>query len=526
MATQLAGHVAERSIGVRSTRGWTSAGAGALAAVVVFTVLLWTHPMSDAALTAFDDLAQLAAATLGGCGAAWAAIRAWRVEQQRLAASWALIALGCWGWAWGEAIWSLYEIVLKQEVPFPSLADVGFLLLPLLAGVGLQLWPTGFVAGRDRLAALLDGLIIGSSLLLISWATALGATLQAGGDTLAVIIGAAYPLGDVLMASLVVLLLTRAEPTNRPALVLLSLGILGLAIADSAFMYGTSTGTYSSGALLDAGWFAGFLAIGVAGIAMGAAPSQQPRGRRLGSWHRLALPYVPAGLALLTVFVRLVAGDPLHIVETLCALVIIGAVLARQFLVLADNRELLTALDAGEEEQRRLAFRDPLTGLATRALFDDRLRHALRRAARDGVPRSVLMVDLDDFAQVNHGLGEAAGDQVLIEAASMLRSCVREADTVARLDGDEFAVVLEAGYQPPERIAQRVVDGMRAVVNVSGEPVPMTASVGLAVHSVPRARVAAEDLVLLAERALDQAKNEGKDRYTVVSATPTGSRLL
>jgi diguanylate cyclase (GGDEF)-like protein len=522
----MAEQMTERGVGARSSRGWQSAAAGAVAAVVVFTLVLWKPPMNEEAVTAFDDLAQLAAAALGGLGAAWAAVRAWRVEQQRLATSWGLIALGCWAWAWGEAIWSLYEVVLKEEVPFPSLADVGFLLLPVLAGLGLALWPTGFVAGRDRFAALLDGMIIGGSLLLISWATALGATVEAGGDTATVVIGAAYPLGDVLMASLVVLLLTRAEPTNRPALVLLSAGMVGLAIADSLFMYQTSTNSYSSGALLDAGWFAGFLAIGVAGVAMGAAPSQQPRERRFGGWRRMALPYVPAALALAIVFARLISGRSLHILEALCTLVIVAAVLARQFLVLADNRDLLASFEAGEDEQRRLAFRDPLTGLASRALFDDRLRHALRRAARDGVPRSVLVVDLDDFAHVNEGLGEAAGDQVLVEAASRLRSCVREADTVARVDGDQFAVVLEAGYQPPERIAQRVVDGMRTVFNVAGEPVPVTASVGLAVHSVPRARVAADDLVLVAERALEQAKTSGKDRFTVLSATPTGSRLL
>jgi diguanylate cyclase (GGDEF)-like protein len=386
------------------------------------------------------------------------------------------------------------------------------------------------VARRDRLAALVDGLIIGSSLLLLSWATALGATLRAGGDTLAVAIGAAYPLGDVLMASLVVLLLTRAEPTNRAALLFLSGGIVALAIADSAFMYGTSTGTYSSGALLDAGWFAGFLAIGVAGVAMGAAPSQQPRGHRPASWRRLALPYVPAVLALVTVFARLITGGALHIVEALCVLVIIAAVVVRQFLVLADNRDLRAALDVGEEQQRRLGFRDSLTGLASPALFEDRLRHALRRAARDAMPRSVLLVDLDDFAQVNAGLGEAAGDQVLIEAASRLRSCVRQTDTVARLGGDQFAVVLEAGYQPPERIAQRVVEGLRSVVDVSGEPVPMTASVGLGVHTLPRARVAPDDLVSAAERALHQAKTAGKDQFAMVPATvspkPADSRLV
>jgi hypothetical protein len=210
----MAEQMTERGVGARSSRGWQSAAAGAVAAVVVFTLVLWKPPMNEEAVTAFDDLAQLAAAALGGLGAAWAAVRAWRVEQQRLATSWGLIALGCWAWAWGEAIWSLYEVVLKEEVPFPSLADVGFLLLPVLAGLGLALWPTGFVAGRDRFAALLDGMIIGGSLLLISWATALGATVEAGGDTATVVIGAAYPLGDVLMASLVVLLLTRSRRTG------------------------------------------------------------------------------------------------------------------------------------------------------------------------------------------------------------------------------------------------------------------------------------------------------------------------
>jgi len=518
----MAQRATERRLAARSGRRWKVAAVAVLVAVLVFALVLWKQPVSDDAITAFDDLGQLAAAALGGLGAAWASIRAWRVEQPRLAISWGLIALGCWSWAWGEAIWSLYEVVLKEEVPFPSLADVGFLLLPVLAGIGLQLWPTGVVARRDRLAALLDGTIIGSSLLLLSWATALGATVRAGGDTATVVIGAAYPLGDVLMASLVVLLLTRAEPTNRPALALLSAGIVGLAIADSAFMYGTSSGTYSSGALLDAGWFAGFLAIGVAGVAMGGAPSQQPRRLHQGGWRRTVLPYVPSVLALTVVFARLISGQSLHILEALCTLVIVAAVLARQFLLLSENRDLLTAVQTGRDEQRRLAFRDPLTGLASRALFEDRLRHALRRGARDGVPRSVLVVDLDDFAQVNKGLGEAAGDQVLIQAAARLRSCVREVDTVARIDGDQFGVVLEVGDQPPERIAERVVDGLRTVVDVAGEPVPVTASVGLAVHAVPRARVGPADLLSAAQRALEQAKTSGKNTFTVLPATRTG----
>src|SRR5919199_205764 len=272
------------------------AAAVAAVAVLVFAVVLVTTPLGDDGMTAFTDLGQLAAAALGGTGAAVAALRAWRTDRQRLAVAWGLIAAGVWSWAWGEAVWSGYEVLLREEVPFPSFADVGFLGLPLLAGVGLLVWPAGAAGSRERLLALTDGALIGAGLLVLSWVTSLGATLAAGGaSTTAVVIGAAYPVGDVVLTALVVVLLTRAAPTNRLSLLLLSCGLVCLAVADSAFMYGTSTGSYSSGGLLDAGWFAGFLAIGVAGPAMGASPVPRTRRRSATGWGPPAPPVGAGG---------------------------------------------------------------------------------------------------------------------------------------------------------------------------------------------------------------------------------------
>jgi diguanylate cyclase (GGDEF)-like protein len=504
-----------------SARAWAWAAVLATVVTAGFGAVLVVRPLTEYPLTFLDDLGQLGAATLGGAGAAVASARAYHARDRRLGLTWALIAAGVWAWALGQAIWSWYELMLERPVPFPSAADAGYLALPVLAGAGLLLWPAGRARRRDRLSALLDGVIIASALLLLSWSTSLGATWRAGGqDVVAAAIGAAYPIGDVVLASIVVLLLARSEPGNRAALLLLSGGVLALAIADSAFMYTTSTNSYASGALLDAGWFAGFLAVGVAGLAAQPTATQSSGTQGVPGWLRLLLPYVPALFATLDVFPRLFAGKTLHAVETGCALTVFLAGLFRQFLALADNRQLLATLRASENQLRHQAFHDPLTGLANRALFADRVDHALRLAARDGLPRAVVFVDLDDFKLINDGLGHAAGDRVLIDVATRLQACVRDSDTVARLGGDEFAVLLEGGHEPAEHIAQRIVEDLHAMVDIDGEPVPITASVGLATHRDRYLAQTPQELLAAADRAMYAAKQAGKDRWSSPLAHP------
>jgi diguanylate cyclase (GGDEF)-like protein len=164
------------------------------------------------------------------------------------------------------------------------------------------------------------------------------------------------------------------------------------------------------------------------------------------------------------------------------------------------------------EETAHQAFHDPLTGLANRALFVDRLAQARTRAAAAGDTVGVLFADLDGFKTVNDSLGHAAGDQLLIIAGQRLASVVGPTDTVARFGGDEFAVLVEDVRQPIElaRLARLALDSLERVVEVEGREVFITASIGIAVGLEEP-----EDLLRNADLAMYEAKGQGKGRYEI-----------
>jgi diguanylate cyclase (GGDEF)-like protein len=166
----------------------------------------------------------------------------------------------------------------------------------------------------------------------------------------------------------------------------------------------------------------------------------------------------------------------------------------------------LTAWRLNEE-----GFRDPLTGLANRALFYDRVEHALARSQRHQQPIVVLFLDLDEFKTINDSLGHGAGDQLLVAVAERLRTCLRDADTAARLGGDEFAILLEEIEEAgPALVAQRVLDTLQAPFVLSGREVFVNASIGIAVGSVQQD---ANELLRDADAAMYVAKTNGKGRF-------------
>ena len=114
---------------------------------------------------------------------------------------------------------------------------------------------------------------------------------------------------------------------------------------------------------------------------------------------------------------------------------------------------------------------------------------------------------------MNRSFGGVAAESVLIEVATRLRRVVRAADSVAQLRDDEFAVLLEEGHRAPDAVAERIVEGLRTTVDVGGQPVPITASVGLALGGTRRMNAAPAELITSAQHALLQAKEAGKDRY-------------
>jgi diguanylate cyclase (GGDEF)-like protein/PAS domain S-box-containing protein len=159
-----------------------------------------------------------------------------------------------------------------------------------------------------------------------------------------------------------------------------------------------------------------------------------------------------------------------------------------------------------EEQLTHQAFHDPLTGLANRALFRDRVSHALALANRRGSPVTVLFLDLDDFKKVNDSLGHGEGDRLLIAAAERFLACARSADTVARLGGDEFAILVE-GSDGREGLPDRLSAAMSHPFTLSGNQVRVTASIGVASAAT---NDSADDLLRNADMAMYAAKRRGK----------------
>jgi Amt family ammonium transporter len=160
-----------------------------------------------------------------------------------------------------------------------------------------------------------------------------------------------------------------------------------------------------------------------------------------------------------------------------------------------------------EQQLAHQAFHDPLTNLANRVLFRDRVEHALQRAVRGAGTPAVLFIDLDNFKAVNDGLGHSAGDWLLIEVSARLQGCLRPADTVARLGGDEFAVLLDDEAANAENVADRILESFRDPFSVQGTDIVVSMSIGIATLLPHQG---ADDVLRNADLALYRAKAEGK----------------
>ncbi len=162
------------------------------------------------------------------------------------------------------------------------------------------------------------------------------------------------------------------------------------------------------------------------------------------------------------------------------------------------------------------ALRDPLTGLANRALFLDRLQLIMARQQRHShLNFAVMYLDLDRFKTVNDNLGHAAGDDLLVRIAARLRSCVRPEDTVARFDGDEFAILLEdvTNISDVTKIAERAQHDIRLPVELNGHEIFVSASIGIAFGTLDH--TSPEQILRDADFAMYQAKSNGHARHEV-----------
>jgi diguanylate cyclase (GGDEF)-like protein/PAS domain S-box-containing protein len=176
---------------------------------------------------------------------------------------------------------------------------------------------------------------------------------------------------------------------------------------------------------------------------------------------------------------------------------------------------------AFEEQLAHQAFHDPVTKLANRALFSDRVEHALMRAQRGVHEIAVMFIDLDDFKTVNDSLGHAAGDEVLREVGRRLKIAVRPGDTVARFGGDEFAVLLDgvSGSSDAADAAARILRALDLPIEIEGKNVFPRASVGICLVGEDLETPEASELLRNADVAMYMAKRDSKGSYRVFEPT-------
>jgi diguanylate cyclase (GGDEF)-like protein len=441
-----------------------------------------------------------------------------RVHRPTDARPWVTLACGLALTTAGDWTWVLLEHIGIE--PFPSVADVFYLGGMGLVAVALLWLAHGRFPSGDR-ASLLDALIVAVGAGMLSWVFLMAPLVADDTQSIgAIAVALAYPLLDIgLLAVLVRLVLAPgAQPMSlRLIIVALVFFLAGdfpyavLALADG----------YQTGQIVDAGWMLGAAAWGAAALHPTMTRIAQPVTDRSGAsafstWRLVLL----AGASLMgpaVLVIQWLNGNAIDVpvVAAGCVCLFLLVILRLDGVVGA----LRTTLDERavlEKELEHRALHDPLTGLANRVLFHDRLTTALRR--RQGSV-AVMFLDLDDFKTVNDAYGHAAGDTVLRAVADALQGAIRDEDTVARLGGDEFAVLLA---DSPDRyeattVAGRLLAAVELPVQLAGHQYPVGVSIGISLGAGGAA--SAESLMRDADIAMYVAKGQGKGTFTVFEPT-------
>jgi diguanylate cyclase len=419
--------------------------------------------------------------------------------RQRVA--WTCVAIGLAGWVVGDALWAYSSLTGLEVSRDVTPAHLGYLLFPVGVCAAALVSPRGHSA-RSGLRLVLDGLIVATSTFVVLWALVLRDLFaNSTSSGLEFAFSVAYPFTDLVMIAMAVMLLTKGINGFRGPLMYLATGILIIGLADATYVYLAANDREITDPVL-IGWAAGMYLAGLGGLTV--VPRAEPLTSAPGPPSQLALwlPYLPVPFAF-AVGARELWPDVGYAGPILGAcLLLAGTALLRQFLLLDENRRLLATV-------ADIALRDPITGLPNRALFNDRLTHAMQLRVRNAAPVGVLLADLDDFKLVNDSLGHPVGDLLLRAVGDRIQENVRAWDTVARLGGDEFAVLIEDSADTVHAVAEKVVDAFDEPFVVDGRELYVRLSVGLAtVPATGDADVSADELFKRADLAMYSAKRE------------------
>jgi diguanylate cyclase (GGDEF)-like protein len=455
-----------------------------------------------------------------------AVVLAWLVSRRadlgsRTSRAWRLLSLAMFLYLLGDLLQFWIENVMHR-VAYPTWSDAAYLGFYVVAFCGLVSFPARRGSGPERLRRLLDlGTVFTGGAVLI-WYLALGPAVGSGLHfDLFDIVTYAYPVGDLLLLFGILTLLWRGVPqSNVMALRIFAVGLLLFIAADLTYAYITVHSTYLGGDPVDTLWMLGVTAVCISAASqlrtkptgMVVKPPEYVPGRPS------FLPYVAVlSSYLLLAFVgwRSVGFNPLGGI-LLGALVLTFLVSCRQYIALRDYGRLAV-------RYQQLASIDGTTGLFNRRHFMETAEAAFAHAQRLGEPIVALMIDVDNFKQINDLHGHIAGDEVLVDLARACRENVRPDDIVGRYGGDELIIIVPGiSSVRATHLAEQLTSRVTHFHGGDGQPLAYNASVGIA-ECPPY-----EDLTTLlihADRAMYTAKQAGGGAWRIYDDTAPAEQL-
>jgi two-component system sensor histidine kinase/response regulator len=305
---------------------------------VATTIWLGFTIGGDTITTAVSDIGQAIPALAAAGTCAWAARR----SLGRLRWAWALLGASAAAWGAGELVWSYYSVVRDVAVPFPSTADAGFLAAIPLAVAGVLAWPTAPHRGTTRLRAVLDGGMVALSLLFVSWALGLGQLYhQSQATLLAQLIGLTYPIGDIVIATVLFVAVRRSLRSQRGRLILLLAGLGANAFSDSTFAFLTASGSLpSSSYLFSCGWIFGYAFVALAPLWPERVETSTKEEGPITVW-KMMLPWFGLIAVVVTAVLLAVTHSAMDPVLVFPGAGLVGILMASQALAYRDSLSLL-----------------------------------------------------------------------------------------------------------------------------------------------------------------------------------------
>ncbi len=433
--------------------------------------------------------------------AVWAGLGLRRVPNHARRA-WTWLVAGLAAWVVGDIGWDSVSFWTDQA-PTISFADLPYLAGYPMVAIGTVKLMRLRSAISDREGAL-DALALAASALMAAWQLLIVPARDVTASALAQFVGGAYPVGDVLLLAAVAWL--AFTPGRRSRALWYLIGFMGTTLtADLVFAVGTNLEAGGVVRVVNAFYPSTYLLLGLA--------LRHPQvGDATEAMHVLTRRTNPVRLAILgatlytapVLALLRVRGDSTDLMVGLAGTTILSVTVVTRFVLLVRARERL------EEAAAQRAIRDELTGLANREQFLDRITFARQRQLRSGAAFAVLFLDLDRFKSVNDTWGHAVGNKVLASVGRVLTTCVRPDDLVARVGGDEFAVLCEDLDSPEtaHRIAERIVAGLSDDLPHEAKLVSASVGVTIALRDDP-STADSESLLHCADVAMYRVKSEG-----------------